>query len=84
MYCPRCGHKLTQQPTTHKADFEEANEQWAARDYEGEPPEQNHSEDWACHNDECALSHPCTFTKHHPYQGTSAKPGDSWSLSWIN
>lgn len=76
MRCPRCGEPLTKiDPALEKADDADADL--------AEPDDDDESEHWACHNDDCALCFPCFFNVHHPLRGPRSKPGDSWSISWI-
>lgn len=92
-YCPRCGQPLTEFKRDIQAEQDALMDEWAERDYEGDPPpDPDKSEHWFCVNGACVLGnrvedvdngHGCFFKVHHPYKGPDSRPGDSWSISWI-
>lgn len=86
MYCPMCGKPLR---LVRRVTIDELNDaamdEWASRNYEGEPKDVSSSdlsEHWSCSNKTC-VSPPCYFNVHHPFKGYKSAPGDSWSISWI-
>jgi len=83
MFCPYCGSKLKEVPNPEIAEFEDKNDAWIQGGCEGgPPPHPSQAEHWCCENNDCVFSD-LPLIKHHPYHGVDAKPGDSWSLSWI-
>ena len=92
-HCPGCGHLLTEIKRDIQKLQEKADEEWADRDYEGDPPEVDESEHWACTNKACFYRNTpeeitvgvgVYFNIHHPFKGYRSRRGDSWSISWIN
>jgi hypothetical protein len=74
--CPRCGEPLTKLERETPPDDDDGGVFVSGYDADK-------SERWECDNGACDLSSPCYFTVHHPFQGITSAPGDSWSISWI-
>lgn len=66
-FCPSCGKKVKEIKSNEKL-IKGVDESFVA----------------LCTNKKCTYSDVTTPLRiHHPYNGTYAAPGDSWSLSWI-
>lgn len=87
-HCPGCGHFLLKMKRDIQAIRDSQMKQWADSAYEGMPPDLDESEHWYCVNEHCRFGNlpkesTLIFYVHHPYKGAQSKPGDSWSISWI-
>lgn len=70
MYCPLCGNKMEQ---VEGHTEEDSRKQLDRTD---------DSVHWHCPTT-CCFGKDFPLRQHHPFKGWESRPGDSWSLSWI-
>lgn len=81
MYCPYCGNEL-KEVEIEISDNINWDDQKQVDKYMALQDKKNGSIDMLCTGENCCFrDSPLTF--HHPIYGIDHKPGDSWSLSWI-
>ena len=83
MYCPYCGGKLKEAevelPDVSSVDWDD---QKKVDEYMALEDKKHGAIDMFCTGEKCCFKD-CPLTFHHPIHGIKHKPGDSWSLSWI-
>jgi len=84
MHCPLCGAVLVevQRPKIPDESYLEYDSWPKELQDAADIVEQDHSVWYKCDNCKSFGDH-YPLIHHHPYRGTSSKPGDSWSLSWV-